>query len=833
MNLFRRLVFIAAVFTVFSGCGKVGEEVFGEWWPYDREGATKDQKGSSWQILEEKGNFSLFLKALELTDYKNLVNGSGLVTVFAPTNAAFREYLMENYNTADLNLIDQTYPEELNMLVAYHLIQFSYSPDDFLAFSVSSSSDKPQDGDGTAFKYQTVARKPIVETKDPITLLPRKIFHREEYLPVISTKLFKAKGSTDPEGDYKAIFPDANWIEDVEDRIYVGNAAVTEMGIPSDNGYLYVIDKVAEPLPTIYEALTDPKYADDFNEEYSYITRLFQTLSLYQYDANISRQYGEPGDSLFYLYSFKAPAVTAEMPEIGSEWTYHNEQGTDITKSMSWAVTAVIPNDEVFEAWMKEYFSEYFQNTESVNAVIDRMPYITLYQIAVAHLFDKRQIIIPSELYTKGVAGSFAENFRVDESEVKDIKFCSNGIIYGTTKVNIPYIFDSYVAPLFQTNATEENTGSTYNVYATAFMSRNMYRVASDLETNYSLFVISDDRLGNGRTSESNLSGSAPWTHNDTYKLDAPVHGSSFVPGVTLNSNRDPQNDGSNGDFINRALAYGVIPDPREWNESEDPAYVRYYQTRQEDKKYGMYIFSYNGGLYDQCYNKVTVYDVKEAQNGMFYEVGQRFQAPSGGINAAMTRSLGGPQSQWKMNLLYNSDLGHQGGMEGNFNQDKDYIMFAISDAAVERGQAQGLIPRYNKDDPEVSPDEKARLRKLLRDYCAYYMIDKNTADLSGYLLPGYGPDGPTNEAYSVRVKTCVEYTNVQDAKYITVSWDPNDPFVLTLTDYSGKSIKTRRVQQDSEGEDFPGLPDMRSDNGIVYVIDEDVFDYTKMFVEQ
>ena len=838
MTLFRRLVLIAAVFAIFSSCGKVGEEVFGDWWPYDREGATKTQKGSSWQILEERGDFSLFLQALELTDYRKLVEGAGLVTIFAPTNAAFKEYLLEEYNTADLNLINQTYPDELSMLVGYHLIQFAYSTDDFLAFSVSSTSDKPQVGDGSVFRYKTYARKPIVETKDPVNRRPVQIYHREEYLPVMSTKLFKTKGIADAEADYKALFPDVNWIDDTEDRIYVGNAAVTEMGIPSDNGYLYIIDKVADPLPTIYEALSDSEYAD-FNEKYSYIARVFQTLSLYQYNASISTQYAAPGDSLYYHYSFKAPLATAEMPEIASEWTYHNEQGSDITKSMSWAITAVIPTNDVFEAWMREYFSEWFTDGGSVENVIDQMPYITLYQIAIAHLFDKRQIILPSELYSKGVSGAYAETFTVAPEDVQDIKFCSNGIIYGVNHVNEPVIFNSYVAPLFQTNAVSGNeNGSTYNVYATAFMSRDMYKVAADMETKYTLFVINDTRMGQTRESENLLNPSWNWSHTDQYRLADDVHGDSFIPGILKNSNTSAENDGSNGDFINRALVYGEIPNPAEVYTSEmaDAGidYLRYYQTRQEDQKYGMYIFSYNGNLYDQCYNKVDIYDIKQTPNGIFYEVGQRFQAPSGGINAVMTRQLGSSTSQWKSNLLTNCDLGQSTGMQADFNVGKDYIMFALSDAAIERGLAQGLIPRYDKTDQEISPEEHTRLRKLLRDYCAYYIINKNDLDLSGYIFPGYGPDGPTNERFEVQVKTCVEYTNILDAKYITIIWDPEDPLVLTLRDYSGKEIKTRKYTTHAEtGEQIPSFPDTKCDNGILYVIDDDVFDYNTMFVEQ
>ena len=166
------------------------------------------------------------------------MDGGGLVTVFAPDDAAFGSYLQEKYGTTD---VDQVPVEELALLVGCHMIQFAYTPEDFLSFSMVSSDDGTDTGDGACYKYKTYGRPAIEEYTDPLNRRKVKIFSREKYMPVFSTRMFAKRGISDAEGDYRLLFPDVNW-QGANDRLYAGNAAVTESGIPTDNGYLYIVD---------------------------------------------------------------------------------------------------------------------------------------------------------------------------------------------------------------------------------------------------------------------------------------------------------------------------------------------------------------------------------------------------------------------------------------------------------------------------------------------------------------------------------------------------------------------------------------------------------------
>ena len=208
--------------------------------------------GSTYEFLEKRGNFTLFLEAVDKTPFKTGLDGSGLFTVFAPADDAVKAYLSKIGKTSLLNLD----PIELEVLIGYHIVEFSYKPDDFLGFTKTASSEKPEEADGYAHRFKTLAREGI--RKRLVGDDNVEVFSQEKFLPVISTTLLKEKRSPDYEGDYRFFFPDVTWKGDNK-QFYVAGASVLESGIPADNGYVYVVDKVLEPLPTIYDAFLDEK----------------------------------------------------------------------------------------------------------------------------------------------------------------------------------------------------------------------------------------------------------------------------------------------------------------------------------------------------------------------------------------------------------------------------------------------------------------------------------------------------------------------------------------------------------------------------------------------
>ncbi|MFT3753189.1 MAG: fasciclin domain-containing protein [Paludibacter sp.] len=83
----------------------------------DKYYATPDWlKGNSWEVLDKKGNFKLFLSAVERTSYKDLVQGKGIITVMAPTDSAFQVYLTKHNYASVADIPDST----VSKLVGFH-----------------------------------------------------------------------------------------------------------------------------------------------------------------------------------------------------------------------------------------------------------------------------------------------------------------------------------------------------------------------------------------------------------------------------------------------------------------------------------------------------------------------------------------------------------------------------------------------------------------------------------------------------------------------------------------------------------------------------------------
>lgn len=68
-------------------------------------------KGNAYEVLQKDGNHSIFLRAIDLSDYREIVAGKSILTVIAPSDDAFRQYLSEKgYSSIDeLNSQDHAF----------------------------------------------------------------------------------------------------------------------------------------------------------------------------------------------------------------------------------------------------------------------------------------------------------------------------------------------------------------------------------------------------------------------------------------------------------------------------------------------------------------------------------------------------------------------------------------------------------------------------------------------------------------------------------------------------------------------------------------------------
>lgn len=137
-------------------------------------------KGNAHQVLEEKGHFTMFLKAVDKSDFRDLVNGKGQVTVMAPTDEAFQRYLSKHGYTS----VDDLSATELNKLIGFHLVYYSFDKNTFMNYKPDGYESEVK-LPGLYYKFRTKSRDAIETVEDPaFPGIYRKVMHKERFLPV-------------------------------------------------------------------------------------------------------------------------------------------------------------------------------------------------------------------------------------------------------------------------------------------------------------------------------------------------------------------------------------------------------------------------------------------------------------------------------------------------------------------------------------------------------------------------------------------------------------------------------------------------------------------------
>ena len=377
-------------------------------------------KGNAWQALEEDGNYTMFLHAVGETGYRPMLQGKSLLTVMAPNDEAFKNYLQKKGYAS----IDNVDANELKKLVTFHLLYYSYDKPDLINFRPAGDSESDEESQvqaGQYYKFRTKSSDAPTKEFDNIYNTERTVYHFERFLPVFSYMYFNTKG-IDAATNYEYFYPDSKWTG--SDGFNVSDATVDEYDIVVDNGRIYKIDRVLEPLETVDVELTN-------NEDYSDFIGLYNRYSTYDYDADISKSYAASAgvDSLF-LHNH------GSLQPIAQEWL--NQKNVISTVGvMSNGVSVFAPNNSA----MRKFFSNYWQpggysSLEDVDENIMK---------AFLSACTASKTVFPEELSNGTFYDKNTSNITFELSDVGMKKMCVNGVIYGLNKFTTPPIFNSVV----------------------------------------------------------------------------------------------------------------------------------------------------------------------------------------------------------------------------------------------------------------------------------------------------------------------------------------------------------------------------------------------------
>ena len=238
--------------------------------------------GNAIEVLQNDGNYSTFLRGIELIGYNDVVS-TQLLTVLAPTDEAFQRFLSaRGYSSIDdLYAADPVFVKEL---ITYHLIYFAMDWDKMVNF-------RPSDGDGATEadktinagmfnRFRTRCQKDMTTEYNSAASVRDnvQVVHYDRYLTVFSEKLFATLG-LDAATNYNYFFPGSTWNPNhLSNGFNVMNAAVLDTeAVVTDNGYLYHIDQVIEPVSTIYDELSS-------RPDYQMFSKLFNQYKYYSQD---------------------------------------------------------------------------------------------------------------------------------------------------------------------------------------------------------------------------------------------------------------------------------------------------------------------------------------------------------------------------------------------------------------------------------------------------------------------------------------------------------------------------------------------------------------------
>lgn len=425
-------------------------------------------KGTAWEVLSSEeygGKYSMFLEAAELSGFRPVLDGKSIATVMAPDNDAFTAYFEEKGYSS----VKDIPTDDLKKLIGFHLIYYSYNKKDLENFRPEDSAMGDDDEElgmlqpGMYYKFRTHSTTPATMEVDPVNKKTVTVYHLERFLPVFSHHIFQSKG-IDAKKNYEYFYPNSTWTGD--DGFNVSNASVTNYQIIANNGYVYTINKVLEPLETIYDVMKK-------KTEYSDFIDFYNTYSTYEYDADLSNDYGDAVgvDSLF-LHTHQSYGLA----NIALEWPVSNYRLFPELASVSYSVFA--PTNNAFDAFFKKYWlPNGYPTLANVNP------------LAVKLLIDQcvygGSIVFPDEVSI--IKNGYGTSYQFDPYAVKDKSICVNGSFYGLDKLEMPAMFQSVIGPAF---LHEKYVDFLYTVDQA-----NMLPIYSSDATPYTLLITNNENF--------------------------------------------------------------------------------------------------------------------------------------------------------------------------------------------------------------------------------------------------------------------------------------------------------------------------------------------------
>ena len=447
-----------------------------------------------YQQLEARGNFQNFLALVEKAEYKNTLSAAGYWTLFAPNDQAFTKYFAAN-GISGVDAIDK---ETATKIVTYALVYNAFMTD-----RLSDYQDNIGWVENMAFKRRTAYYKGVYTgpVKIGTQVVPNQniisgnraggfVFadNNNKYIPYFLEAFVTSQQLSG--ADYNFFYPSSPW----NGNFNVANAQVVTADIIAENGIIHEIDEVILPLNNIEEYLGS-------KPEYSVFKDLFEKYMVYYQESS-------EATARHKVLTGSANPVYAKIYDGLLEFAL-NDEGFEVrganrlnNEGQTNTYTIYAPKNEAVTNYLNTVILKNYKT-------LDETPIDVIRDFLNAHLFP--MAVWPTKF--QQAPQKTSDEARMTNSNVVDAKMLTNGLFYGTDKVQEANVFHTVY-------------GKAYLDPKYSMMIRALAGYKESLtipNVKYTLFLVSDEVL---------TAAGFSWDTRFNYWVYTPPGGGSVVNGA-------------------------------------------------------------------------------------------------------------------------------------------------------------------------------------------------------------------------------------------------------------------------------------------------------------
>ncbi|MEZ5106243.1 MAG: fasciclin domain-containing protein [Draconibacterium sp.] len=435
------------------------------------------------QVLAQP-ELSTFATCIQLTGYDKILDVSGSYTIFAPSDEAFKDYFASN---SKYNSVEAIPLPELEKIVKYHIVQNPWSKIQLRTLDVYGWIDTLDlnNNQPKGFKRETLLKekdlkygiesygigknnKPVIVDTLTTNWYRRVVTESRKYVPFFYQEYFSIYDLK--KSDYEFYF---NRTFDSAGDIYFAGAKITSDEIPAENGFVYIVDKVVEPLKSAYEILGDKEGANNYSDFFN-VVNLFPDFE-YNQEATLDQPGADLGLEVDSLFDLTFPDLAFDL---NSERTSppRGTYGLPSNVTIRYHHGLMAPTNQAFQSFIDEYI-KIPNGWGTFNGTPDVIKRI------VVNTYLSENTIYPTD-FEKGFYNGEQDIVQLDENDIVQHEFGSNSTFIGLSKAVVPRAFKSITGPVYLQRG--------YNKIMLAIERADLLPALKRPNKNYTFFIESD-----------------------------------------------------------------------------------------------------------------------------------------------------------------------------------------------------------------------------------------------------------------------------------------------------------------------------------------------------